>query len=226
MPEAPIEGTSKLKVIAGKNDSVCTYTFLKTHFVEQEFFRCRTCFTGENLGCCAPCARKCHATHSTVSIGMANAFCDCGLQSCAIYCKAGRKCNYDAHGQSSRIQMWFQCRTCWGEDSVFGCCEECAKGCHLGHDLVSQELRPSLCDCGRNGHKSNICTFYLTGKKFHKQPFYFCHTCFTSPNEGCCFQCMKNCHSNHKVTFKGTIKSFCDCGTITCAIKCKIPKPE
>ena len=224
-PDKPIESTTGLRYIPSRDDTTCTYKFLKSNYVEQEFFRCRTCFTGQNVGCCEPCRRICHYNHDTYSVGLSSAFCDCGLQSCRIECKASRKCTYDLCGKTPRRQKWYECITCWGKDSVFGCCEECANDCHSNHDVSFKEISPMICNCGHNFHRSRVCTEYTTQRTFQRQPFYYCFTCFTDPNEGCCYQCMKICHSGHRTQCKGSIRAFCDCGLSGCAIKCKIPEP-
>lgn len=223
--ERSLTNTSDLRVIIGKGDTTCTYTYLKTNYIEQEFFRCRTCFSGSTDGCCSVCARLCHTKHDTYSIGYQSAYCDCGLPVCSINCLAGRKCTFDYYGKNPKLQHWYHCLTCWGDDSVFGCCEECAEGCHNGHKLVSQNS-PMICNCGHNGHRSAVCTFHTTGRNFQKQPFYFCCSCFTDPSEGCCYQCMKNCHSGHNTQYKGICNAFCDCSLTVCATVCKISTPS
>ena len=225
LSDLPIQEPSKLRVIVGRNDTKCTYTSTKTHYVEQEFFRCESCFKGkQNCGVCAPCARTCHDNHRVYSIGTSSCFCDCGLQNCAIRCKAGEKCSYDAFGKVPTVQKWYECHTCWGGESSLGCCEDCANDCHSGHKLAPHAPSSFFCDCGHNKHNPNVCTYHSTGSNFHKQPFYFCHKCFTNPiTEGCCYQCTKHCHDGHRISFKGIISAYCDCGLTVCAINCKIP---
>lgn len=226
-PDRSPSNTSDLRIITNRSDKVCTYTYLKTNYIEQEFFRCRTCFDGQQDGCCSVCARNCHSGHDTISIGLTTCYCDCGLKVCSINCRSGAKCTYDYYGKTPRTQTWFKCMTCWGQDSVFGCCEECANGCHKNHKLIKQSYSPMICNCGHNGHRPNVCTYHTTGRNFKQQPFYFCATCFTDPiSEGCCYQCMKNCHSGHRTRYKGVCNAYCDCGLMVCATKCKIDVPS
>lgn len=223
------ETTLDLKVIDSKTgDKTCTYAPKKSRFVEQEFFRCPQCFRdGQGLGVCAPCARRCHRGHrGLVSIDATGAYCDCGLKTCSIACAIGPKCSYDEVG--TKTTDWFECWTCWGGESDFGVCSECAKDCHAGHELVSRGRSNFTCDCGLNKHKRNVCTFHAAGgKRFRKQPFYYCASCFSNPaSQGVCHQCAKNCHDGHRLRPKGTRSAYCDCGLPGCAIKCSIATPK
>ena len=197
----------------------CTYRSTKTQLT-QRFYRCETCFKGKDDGCCAACAKVCHAGHNVTFAGESSTYCDCGLKVCSSQCKLGPK-----------AQRWFGCNTCWGEGSSLGCCEFCASQCHHGHQLQEQKICVAMCACWLNGHKSDVmvCT-YNTSKELStmiKQPFYRCYECFTRPNEGCCYPCMKRCHNGHDVKYVGVQDCFCDCALpAVCAISCKIPVPN
>ena len=213
--------------IEGVRDS-CTYKDTKTQYTSQPFYRCYTCFSGDREGCCAKCATACHKGHQVTYAGTKNAYCDCGLESCASSCKLGPKCTYDVHGKVRLSQDWYECITCWGGSSSFGCCEFCASECHAGHRRVRHTARSIphfYCDCGINSHKAAVCTFHSSQREFVKQPFYTCYTCFNGPHMGCCFQCVKNCHKGHNVAFIGETGAFCDCGLPGCEISCTIPNP-
>ena len=206
----------------------CTYKDTRTSYQDQPFYRCRTCFGSDNEGCCANCASTCHSGHLVLYEGHRSAYCDCGLKSCATTCKLGPKCTYDVYGKVLRSQDWYECRTCWGEESSYGCCTFCAAQCHAGHRLVQHNslgIPHFLCDCGANRHKSAVCTYHSSNRKYVKQPFYRCYTCFTGPNMGCCYQCLKHCHKNHRTTYVGNIDAFCDCGLAGCRIQCSIAEP-
>ena len=206
----------------------CTYKETKKQYMSQPFYRCRTCFRGDREGCCDSCATTCHRGHQVSYAGVMTAYCDCGLECSASSCKLGPKCTYDVHGKVRRSQRWFECLTCWGGNSDFGCCAFCASECHAGHRLVPHPARSVphfYCDCGVNSHKAAVCTFYSSQRQYVKQPFYTCYTCFDKPNKGCCFQCMKNCHEGHSVAYLGEIGAFCDCGLPGCEISCTIPDP-
>ena len=202
----------------------CTYQSTKTgNRKRQPFYKCFDCFTEDNLGCCKSCMKRCHAGHRVQYDGDQVSYCDCGLKSCATSCKLGSKCTFDQCGEDFMKQGWYQCVTCWGEESSFGCCLFCSEECHSGHNLVYHEPSNFYCDCGKYEHKLALCTYVTTGPKFNfKQKFYRCYTCFSAPNEGCCYQCMKNCHKGHDTEFVGTIGCFCDCGLDGCAISCKL----
>ena len=161
-----------------------------------------------------------------VALRASNAYCDCGLKVCSSQCKLGSKCTQDKYGEP-KAQRWFRCNTCWGEGSSLGCCEFCASQCHHGHQLQEEETCVAVCDCGLNRHKNDVCTLNTSTAMSTtiKQPFYRCYECFTRPNEGCCYPCMKRCHDGHAIKFVGVVESFCDCGLPGCAISCKIPKP-
>ena len=216
------------KFILSPNEPRCTYKKTKTSFALQPFYRCRTCFSGATDGVCSECVQICHSSHDTVYAGSFRAFCDCGLTNCKAPCEIGSKCTFDLYGKAGKKQDWYQCHTCWGAESQFGCCETCADECHQGHQLVYKDMSSfgAVCDCGDNKHKSQVCTFHVTGNQHILQPFYRCRNCFpNSLNEGCCYQCMKVCHAGHSTVFQGIIKAFCDCGLKCCKISCKIQKP-
>ena len=67
---------------------VCTYLTSGNRFhPRQKFYRCYTCFSAPNAGCCYPCMQNCHKDHNTEFVGTVDCFCDCGLDGCAISCK-------------------------------------------------------------------------------------------------------------------------------------------
>ena len=203
----------------------CTYRSTNTQLT-QPFYRCETCFRGKDEGCCAACAKVCHAGHNVTFAGESSAYCDCGLKVCSSKCKLGPKCTQDKYGEP-KTQRWFRCNTCWGEGSSLGCCEFCASQCHHGHQLQEQKTCVAVCACGLNRHKSDVCTYNISKGELIKQPFYRCYECFTRPNEGCCYPCMKRCHDGHDVKYTGSGNCFCDCALpAVCAISCKIPVPN
>ena len=204
---------------------VCTYHTggdkLKK-YVKQPFFRCITCFPRENYdGCCADCASVCHAGHKLKDVGEVLSFCDCGLN--YGKCKIGPKCTYDRCGTNATKQVWYECHTCWGEGSLFGCCELCASTCHKQHLVVKcSPPRIAVCSCGMCDHTVPKCTFAVTGKVYKQQPFYRCLNCFGNPGDGCCYSCAHNCHVGHHLQFAGKMRAFCDCGCPDSSMKCKL----
>ena len=215
-----------VREVEGGQQPTCTYSSSKTQYVTQPFYRCRTCFKGDNEGCCAACVKVCHAGHNVyLADVVGGAFCDCGLAASLNPCKLSAKCTHDAYGPKSRMQPWFECTTCWGEGSPFGCCELCAKECHKGHRLRKQETSLSVCDCGLNRHRGDVCTFNATKTQGVRQPFYRCYECFTRSDQGCCYPCAMRCHDGHAIKPLGVVESFCDCGKQGCVVSCKIPQP-
>lgn len=136
------------------------------------------------------------------------------------------KCSYESHGPGHFNQQWYKCRTCWGGESQFGCCEHCAETCHHGHELINDGVMHAECDCGQNRHQQAVCTWHVTRQNYVQQPFYRCYDCFSGGTEGVCYQCVRRCHRGHNTLFAGTMRAFCDCGLTCCRIKCSIPSPR
>lgn len=140
------------------------------------------------------------------------------------------QCTYNTHRRDYISQDWFECATCWGTNSSFGCCWPCALDCHRGHQLVKHHSSTQtgnffFCDCGLNQHQPAVCTFYSSQREFKIQPIYRCQSCFSREDAGVCHQCMINCHRGHKISYVGEIRGFCDCGQVYCRVSCRIPKP-
>lgn len=139
------------------------------------------------------------------------------------------QCTFKAHHRDYIRQDWFECHTCWGGNSQFGCCWPCALDCHKDHQLVRHhpidEKGTFFCDCGLNRHQPAVCTFNSTNNEFRHQPFYRCRSCFSRGDAGVCHQCMINCHRGHEIAYAGEILCFCDCGLPWCKVNCRIPKP-
>ena len=139
------------------------------------------------------------------------------------------QCTFQTTQRRYARQDWFECHTCWGGNSSFGCCLPCALDCHRGHQLVrrhkSDEGCGFFCDCGLNKHQPAVCTFYSTKTEFRIQPYYRCHSCFSHANVGVCHQCMINCHHGHNISYAGELSCFCDCGLQYCISQCQISQP-
>ena len=212
--------------------AVCTWHSTKTKNVKQPFYNCRDCFQNPSQSCCYQCKKTCHAGHHTTDAGIMKGYCDCGMKCCRITCKISNptcsdRCTYETAGEIYHSQTWYECRTCWGGESDYGCCVSCAFNCHRGHVLVyrpAEEIN-AVCDCGRNCHQKAVCTWHSTKRKYVKQPFYRCYDCFTHSRAGCCYQCMQKCHAGHNIRFAGILDAFCDCGLEHCRSSCLIPKP-
>ena len=209
--------------------SVCTWHSTETKNVKQPFYNCRDCFKNSSQSCCYQCMQKCHAGHNTKFAGIMKGYCDCGLEHCRSGCLIPKPltCTYESHGENYHKQYWYQCYTCWGHKSNYGCCSYCAFNCHKDHDLVYRPGREvtAVCDCGRNDHQQAVCTWHSTETKNVKQPFYNCRDCFKNSSQSCCYQCMQKCHAGHNTKFAGIMKGYCDCGLEHCRSGCLIPKP-
>ena len=137
---------------------------------------------------------------------------------------------YESHGEDYHAQPWYECHTCWGGESDFGCCLSCAFNCHKGHRLV---YRPTgqvnaYCNCGCNYHQKSVCTRHSTKDEYVRQPFYRCYDCFKGSLEfeGCCYQCVQKCHAGHNTRYAGIMNAFCDCGLTCCRVSCSIASPK
>lgn len=66
---------------------VCTFLVSGSTYPEQMWFLCRSCWSGENQGCCAACAASCHAGHDVVPFKSSGFFCDCGAGAAPSPCQ-------------------------------------------------------------------------------------------------------------------------------------------
>ena len=219
--------------------AVCTWHSTKTKNVKQPFYNCRDCFQNSSLSCCYQCMKTCHAGHHTTDAGIMKGYCQCGMDcymnkiACRILNPTfSDRCTYETTGETYPSQHWYECRTCWGGESNYGCCLSCAFNCHRGHSLVYHPEEKFMCDCGRNHHQKAVCTWHSTKTNHVKQPFYHCYDCFTDLNAGCCYQCVIMCHAGHNTKFVGIMMGHCgcgmgygECGMECCRTSCRIPKP-
>ncbi|KAK8876042.1 hypothetical protein M9Y10_006226 [Tritrichomonas musculus] len=137
-------------------------TFLKTGktMKNQKLYTCITCNLRQGQCICESCARICHSNHDVRSCGYKKGYCDCGAANisfqciCNKECPAGNKpafipgpCTFNRTGKNFIIQPFYRCITCNYPDGK-GCCEWCAKICHIGHKLCYKGEIRSFCDCG------------------------------------------------------------------------------
>jgi len=66
----------------------CTYTVTQQNFVVQRWYQCNTCNLDANQGCCATCAKVCHAGHDLTEMPASNFYCDCAE---SATCKSYKK---------------------------------------------------------------------------------------------------------------------------------------
>ncbi|CAD8069522.1 unnamed protein product [Paramecium primaurelia] len=125
------------------------------------------------------------------------------------------QCTYDTYGDKYMEQDFFECITCWGQDSGL---------------LILKKSKSFYCDCGKYNHKSSLCTRQTTKFKRVQQSMYLCYDCFDIQKyqqthdgaiPGVCYPCAKKCHKQHKLKFYQVAKHFyCDCGLKDCKTKC------
>ncbi len=69
-------------------------------------------------------------------------------------------CTYQTFGRRYVRQLWFMCRTCQLDPfhGNKGCCTNCAKYCHAGHDVICIGVHPRcFCDCGAESGCNRKC---------------------------------------------------------------------
>ncbi|OMJ67971.1 hypothetical protein SteCoe_34730 [Stentor coeruleus] len=147
-------------------------------------------------------------------------------------------CTYDGFGDIHYPQSFYECITCWGENSCYGSCIYCAERDHKGHKLNYHDYKKILkdgggffCDCGIMKHKQS-CTRISTGLAYKRQAMYLCLTCFNYEEyiknndfklPGVCYACSLRCHNTHDIRFLNYSEAFfCDCGLSYCNGRCYI----
>jgi len=63
-------------------------------------------------------------------------------------------CTFTFTREYYHAQYWYECRTCSSPRQILGrsevsVCEQCAKSCHVGHDLSPRKFGHFYCDCGQ-----------------------------------------------------------------------------
>jgi len=66
-------------------------------------------------------------------------------------CVHSGSCSSCATGSSVAEQLRWHCKTCAKADGHDSICDVCARGCHLGHDLVPLGRQAFSCCCGSEG---------------------------------------------------------------------------
>lgn len=61
------------------------------------------------------------------------------------------QCTYQLTGKMYAQQSWWNCKTCFGDDTNKGVCMSCALRCHRDHTLVSRGESGFFCDCSSGG---------------------------------------------------------------------------
>jgi hypothetical protein len=142
------------------------------------------------------------------------------LRALRVLYGAPLQCSFTAHGDNYFPQVWYECTTCFGPSSAYGCCTSCVETCHRNHNVVRHELETNahfVCDCGRNGHIAEVCSRNSTGLKQVKQSTFMCEC---QPRTVFCFQCSKHCHqgNGHRVVGIESSSFACCCSSSTCRV--------
>ena len=133
-------------------NNICTRSINDKKYIKQEWYHCITC---GHLGCCKSCIQNCHKNHQIIFKGYSNCFCDCPDKfKCQCYnglfdknlLSIDQFCTRSLFGKSLINQKFFHCKTCNILNSK-GFCENCAKICHNGHELIYKGNIKSFCDC-------------------------------------------------------------------------------
>ena len=206
---------------------MCTLLSTGAKKVKQTWYHCNDCFDNSEQRCCYACSKKCHKLHNVTVMSTTSSICDCGIE---LFCKFSddmerlcteKQCNFDRFKELYRRCIYYECYTCWGYNSDFGCCTYCAKNHHRGHNLNKASSSHFVCDCGRYRHNNPMCTLLSTGPNPVRQNWYHCSDCFNDPKLGCCYACSITCHKSHFIYKIGNASSTCDCGvTPQCKLSC------
>jgi hypothetical protein len=125
--------------------TVCTFSRTSRCFCFQSWYHCTTCGLVDSLGCCAACARICHAGHKVTGGDLCHAFCDCGskCQCCPAISQAPHCTNVETHKTEVQQAMW-KCRSCPKLNSKF-ICDHCVGTGHRGHIIEMVGNTKSFC---------------------------------------------------------------------------------
>ncbi|CAK80152.1 unnamed protein product (macronuclear) [Paramecium tetraurelia] len=140
------------------------------------------------------------------------------------------QCTYDVSSNNKYEQIYYECITCWGKNSIFGACRICALICHKDHQIIKKSGSFS-CHCGKQDHRVQLCTRESAGQQRVQQPMYLCLDCFDikkyqqnhdGATPGVCHACAIKCHKLHNLQFYGVATDFyCDCGLTASETDCR-----
>ena len=66
-------------------------------------------------------------------------------------------CTIESFGKNYIQQQWYNCLTCYNDDTTKGCCIFCMLKCHKGHNLIGPNYSNFFCDCNcTSNHGSNF----------------------------------------------------------------------
>ena len=164
------------------------------------------------------------------------------------------QCKNGSHNCYLSVQHYWICKTCCpngekrtlpnhlfgipGYQRPVGICDECAKRCHKGHELIDAGVDPHFyCDCSLSCGKTSCCccnslqkctrlipTSGLEvnwGQITRLQHTWQCKTCGIIGNNYICNACKERCHIGHDVIDTGIREAVCCCNEKTSKCKAK-----
>ena len=212
---------------SGAPQALCTFAKHGRSYITQRLYQCATCNLMGDLCCCEACAKTCHKGHDCTFMAECSGYCDCGagdsLRPCCCLGKAAtrERCTFSYLREEYIGQRFYNCLTCGLTDGM-GCCEICARVCHVGHDirLVPRSNPPSrqhssFCDCGASG-ACQCCELIAPAQCLRDMaPILFrCDDC----RKSCCGYCALHCHRGHHLIFEGVRDDH------SCRCTCRRPR--
>ncbi|KAA6370715.1 MAG: hypothetical protein EZS28_033758, partial [Streblomastix strix] len=114
------------------------------------------------------------------------------------------------------MQDYYDCVTC-GLTSGMGCCAQCVKTCHEGHNVSFSGFKSCFCDCSTTILDCKNIKTSCQGDTL-KDIYQPCCSCKQCHLYNICLSCAKTCHKDHGWEYSKPKKFVCECGNI-----CKIP---
>ena len=154
------------------------------------------------------------------------------------------ECTIKTFGPNIISQRLFRCVTC-KFSAIETMCENCAKFCHQGHEVIDLGFHIGYCMCGYGFSKSHCflenpvpgdldippnesrqCNFLHSGPNYIRMDTYHCTTCNITGGNVTCSACSKLCHKGHSTSFsRNSSSAYCDCGDPSTNFRCLISPP-
>ena len=129
-------------------------------------------------------------------------------------------CTFEKTVREYTSQPYYECITCWGENSRAGCCASCRRFCHKEHEVIYHPPGDEqfFCDCGVNKHEL-ACTKASTGNIPCLQPMFTYLDCPTE--DPICFPCATKLNCEARELKEDLIKGICACKNQCCNTRTK-----
>jgi len=154
------------------------------------------------------------------------------------------QCTISKFGKTLITQKLFRCNSChFSETETM--CEECAKFCHQGHDIVDLGYHTGYCMCGYGCSKchcflehpvpgdltvpvneSRQCMYRSSGSNYVEMDMYNCESCGIRGGQLTCHACSLMCHREHRASFNRRGNAYCDCGDPSSRYHCLLDPPN